>query len=162
MLQLTKGKYCRKCCMCQATLVPWQLCYILFLWRHKNGQQVVSFAQEPICHLHENHEWISLQIDSVKWMWSFKTSTTINKYMRPVHSTNQSQGIFAFPAINFALNFRFYTYIMSTFCLLPCILPRTVPLFVFFTHPVIPIFVHFSRQHFVRLQPVPSVCVIVE
>lgn len=47
-----------------------------------------------------------------------------------------------------------FTYIVSTLALVPCILPRIVPAFVFFTQPVIPILEQFSRQHFVKLQPV--------
>lgn len=46
------------------------------------------------------------------------------------------------------------TYIMSTLALVPCILPRIVPAFEFFTQPVMPSSSAFSRAHRVNEQPV--------
>lgn len=130
--------------------------YVAFTASKWHGQQVVSLlctmscllAQKPIVYSSQFiHKSILIWFSSfvyVKWMLSLN-ACAIHDHV----ASNPFQGSFG--------GFRFWifiTYIISTFCLVPCILPRIVPLFEFFTHPVIPIFVHFSRQHFVKLQPV--------
>lgn len=150
------------------------------IWQSMAGITLFGKHVKWKCHIHVCKQWPSNELFHVLAV-SLKTSQTVHNCW--IEFAKQSIGFqfisqcnctwLAMGNVHYALQliqgsiiscgsgknlFTFYwTYIISTLALLPCILPRTVPVFVFLTQPVMPKSVHFSRQHFVRLQPVECV-----